>query len=144
MQDHRLSRRWSFNFQKGTCWQIYMKVKSRGEAEAEISQAVIKFEKDLLGRGPLDARTFFVADMILVRLRGILTPGDQKLAESTEGQALLKESRRRIFEVSRPFFEELVMNVTGCQLLSFHTDMSTKTGERILVLTVNENLERIF
>ena len=121
-----------------------MKIKTRGESEAEISQAVIKFEKELLGRGPLDVRTFFVCDMILIRLRGILTPGDQKLAETPEGQALLKESRRRIFEGSRPFFEELVVNVTGCRLVSFHTDMSTKTGERILVLTVNENLEKLF
>ena len=82
--------------------------------------------------------------MILIRLRGILTSGDQKLAETSEGQVLLKESRRRIFEVSRQFFEDLVSNTTGCRLVSFHTDMSAKTGERILVLTVDENLEKRF
>ena len=121
-----------------------MRTKTRGEAEAQISEAVIKFEKEYLGRGPLDARTFFVSDMVLIRLRGILTCGDQKLAETPEGQVLLKESRRRLFEVSRKFFAELVSNATGCQLVSFHSDMSTKTGERILVLTVNESLDKIF
>ena len=50
-----------------------MKPRTRGEAEAEITQAVIKFEKEYLGRGPVDARTFFVNDMILIRLRGLLT-----------------------------------------------------------------------
>lgn len=78
--------------------------------------------------------------MVLIPLPGISTSGDQKLAETSEGQVLLKESRRRIFEVSRQFFEELVSNAKGCRLLSFHTDMSTKTGERILVLTVDQIL----
>ena len=58
-----------------------MRTKTRGEAEAEISQAVVQFEKEFLGRGPLDAPTFFVSDSIVIRLRGILTPGDQKLGE---------------------------------------------------------------
>jgi len=59
-----------------------MKSKTRGEAEAEITQAVIRFEKEYLGRGPLEARTYFINDMIFIRLRGVLTAGDHKLAET--------------------------------------------------------------
>ena len=121
-----------------------MKVKTRGEAEAEITQAVIKFEKEYLGRGPLDARTFFVNDMVLVRLHGVLTAGDRKLAETVEGQALLKEARRKLFESSIPVFKEMIAKTIGCKLISFHTDISTKTGERILVLTVDRNLDELF
>ena len=118
-----------------------MKPKTRGEAEAEITQAVIKFEKEYLGRGPLDARTFLVNDMILIRLRGVLNAGDRKLAESREGQALLKEMRRKLLESSMPTFEEMVAESIGCKLISFHTDISAKTGERIIVLTTDTNLE---
>lgn len=121
-----------------------MKPKTRGEAEAEITQHVIKFEKEYLGRGPLDARTFFVNDMILVRLRGVLTAGDRKLAETREGQALLKETRRQLFEMSISHFEEMITHILGCRLISFHTDISTKTGERILVLTTDTNLETLY
>jgi uncharacterized protein YbcI len=121
-----------------------MKPKTRGEAEAEITKAVIQFEKEYLGRGPLDARTVFINDMILIRLKGILTPGDRKLAETQEGQTLLKETRRKIFESSCDFFCQLVQDVTRCQLVSFHTDMSTRTGERIVVLTVDRNLDDAF
>lgn len=121
-----------------------MKSKTRGEAEAEISQAVIKFEKEYLGRGPLEARTFFISDMILIRLRGVLTTGDLKLAETREGQALLKETRRQLFESSIATFEELVAQITGCKLVSFHTDISTKTGERIIVLTLDQNLDTLY
>ncbi|MBI5943453.1 MAG: DUF2294 domain-containing protein [Chloroflexi bacterium] len=121
-----------------------MKSKTRGEAEAEVTQAVIKFEKEYLGRGPLDARTFFVQDMILVRLRGIITPAERKLAESREGQNLVKETRRQLFESSRPLIEEIVTQIIGCQLVSLHTDMSTKTGERIIVLTLDTNLDTLY
>ena len=121
-----------------------MKQKTRGETEAEITQAVVKFEKDYLGHGPLDARTFFVGDMVLIRLRGILTAADRKLAETIDGQALVKESRRKLFETSRQFFNEMVEQIIGCKLVSFHTDMSTKTGERVIVLTVNINLDTLY
>lgn len=118
--------------------------KSRGEFEAEFSRAIIKFEKEYLGRGPLEARTFFVSDMILIRLRGILTPAEMKLAETREGQILVKETRRQLFETSRPLIEAIVRDVVGCELVSLHTDMSTKTGERVVVLTLNINLDDKF
>ena len=121
-----------------------MKTKTRGEAEAELSQAFIKFEKEYLGRGPLDAHTFFIQDMILVRLRGIITPAERKLAESREGQNLVKETRRQLFESSRPLIEEMVTQIIGCQLVSLHTDMSVKTGERIIVLTLDTNLDTLY
>jgi uncharacterized protein YbcI len=123
---------------------MLMKLKTRGEVEAEITQAVVKFEKEYLGRGPLDARTFLVNDMVLIRLRGVLTAGDRKLAETREGQALLKETRRKLFESSISLFEELVAQALNCRLISLHTDFSTKTGERVIVLTTDQNLDKLF
>lgn len=121
-----------------------MKAKTRGEAEAEFTRAVIQFEKEYLGRGPADARTFFLDDMVIVRLRGILTPAELKLSETNDGRSLVKESRRQLFETSRPLVEQIVQEVIGCTLISLHTDMSTQTGERVIVLTVDQNLDKIF
>ncbi|HMQ51199.1 MAG TPA: DUF2294 domain-containing protein [Anaerolineae bacterium] len=121
-----------------------MTKKSRGQIEADFTTAIIKFEKEYLGRGPLEARTFFIQDMILVRLQGILTPAELKLAKTREGQALVKETRRQLFETSRDLLAELVRLTVGCQLISLHTDMSTKTGERVVVLTVDEDLNKKF
>jgi uncharacterized protein YbcI len=120
------------------------KTKTRGETEAEFTRAIIKLEKDYLGRGPADARTFFLNDMIVVRLRGILTPAEAKIAETPDGRALIKETRRRLFESSRPLLDNMVREVVGCKLVSLHTDMSTQTGERVIVLTVDVNLDEAF
>lgn len=118
-----------------------MKAKTRGEVEAEIAQEIVRFEKEYLGRGPVEARAFLVHDMILVRLRGVLSPAEQKVAETREGQALVKDTRRQLFESCRQVFEDHVNEITGCQVVSFHTDISTKTGERVIVLTVDANLD---
>lgn len=117
---------------------------SVGQAEAALTEAIIRFEKEYLGRGPLDARTFFIQDMILVRLRGVLTPAEQKLAENNDGRALVKETRRQLFETSRPFLDEMVLRITGCEAVSMHTDVSSRTGERIIVFTLDDNVQKKF
>ena len=121
-----------------------MNGKSRGEVEDAITKAIIKFEKEHLGRGPEDARTFILQDMILIRLKGILTPAEVRLAQDREGQALVKETRRQLLESSRPIIENLVRSIVGLDLISMHTDTSTKTGNRIIVLVVEKNLEDEF
>lgn len=119
-------------------------MKTQGEHEAAFSQAITRFEKDFLGRGPADVRTFFIQDMILVRVRGILTPAEVKLSETPNGRELVKESRRHLFEVSRPHLEQIVKEILNCKIISLHTDVSTKTGERVIVLTLNEDLNKRF
>jgi uncharacterized protein YbcI len=116
---------------------------TKGQAEASLTKAIIQFEKEYLGRGPKDARTFILGDMIFIRLQGILTPAEQKLSESKDGRTLVKETRRQLFESARPLLERIISELTGTVLVSLHTDMSTRTGERIVVLVVDRDLERM-
>lgn len=118
--------------------------KTRGQAEDEFTRAIVKMEREYLGRGPADARTYFVGSMILVRLQGILTPAELKLATTEEGKLLVKETRRQLFETSRDLLEDMVQTIVGCELVSMHTDMSTRTDERVIVLTVDRELEQQF
>lgn len=117
-----------------------MSKKTRGDYEAEFTREMIRIEKEFLGRGPHEVRTFFVDDMIIVRLRGILTPAESKLADSPDGRELIKDTRRKLFEAARSLIEEAVLNVLDCKVISMHTDISTQTGERILILTTDKKL----
>jgi uncharacterized protein YbcI len=103
---------------------------------------MIRFEKDYFGRGPVEARTYVLQDMILVRLRGVLTPAEQQLAESREGMLMIKDMRRQLFETARPHLVEIVRQITSARMISMHTDMSTSTGERIVVLIVDSDLSK--
>ena len=116
--------------------------KSLGQIESEFTKSMIQFEKEYLGRGPRDARTYIITDMIFIRLQGILTPAEAKLAESKEGRVLVKETRRQLFESSLPILEKMVREITNSELISMHTDMSSVSGERIVVLVTDTNLEK--
>jgi uncharacterized protein YbcI len=113
--------------------------KTKGELEAEFTKVIIGFEKEYLGRGPLDARTFLINDMVLVRLRGVLTPAEEKLVENKDGRILVKEARRQLFETSRPLISQFVKDILGTEIVDLYSDISTDSGERIIVLTVTRN-----
>lgn len=118
-----------------------MSQQTRGEIEAALANAIILFEKEHLGRGPVETRVYIIEDMILVRLRGVLTPAETKLAQNSEGYELIKQVRRKLLEGSRPILEAIVLEKIGCQVVSLYTDISVKTGERIIVFTLAEKLE---
>ena len=114
-------------------------MKTRGELEAAISQTIIRFEKEYMGRGPLETKSMLLGDLLLVRLKGILTPAEIKLAGSRErGRYLLKQVRQQLLDFGRPLLESAIEEILGVQVVSIHTDISTKTGERIIVFTLAE------
>jgi len=115
--------------------------KTIGELEAEISQAFIRFEKEVMGRGPLEIKTYLLDDLVLVRSRGVLTQAEIKLAEATDrqrGRYLLKQVRQELLDQGRPLLEKLIRDILGVTILSLHSDISTKTGERIVALSLQE------
>ena len=115
-------------------------MKTKGMLESEISQAIVKFERDYMGRGPLETRTFLIDDMVLVRLRKVLTPAELKLAgdESASRRALVKQVRHELLEHGRPLLEAAITGILDVKVVSLHTDISTKTGERIIVFTLDK------
>lgn len=118
--------------------------KTKGQVEAEISNAIIQFEKDYMGRGPKETQTYIIDDMILLRLKGVLTPAEQQLAKNPEGTNLIKQVRSNLLEQGRGLLSELIEKMTGLKVVSLHTDISTKSGERVIIFSLSENLERRF
>ena len=114
---------------------------TKGQLEADITAGFTQFEREHMGRGPKEARTFVLQDMILVRLKGILTPAERTLAAETDGILSIKQIRSRLIESSRDIIAALVLEKTGAAMISMHTDLSVPTGERIFVIVVDRNLE---
>jgi uncharacterized protein YbcI len=117
---------------------------TKGQLEARISEAVSKFEVEYMGRGPKEIRTIISQDLIIVRLNGFLSQSERKLAESNHGVKLIKEVRTALFESARDYLENLISGIVNVNVVSTHSDVSTKTGEKIIVLTVDEDLEARF
>lgn len=117
---------------------------TKGQVEAKLSEAISKFEIEHMGRGPEKIRTIIVQDLIVIRLQGFLNISEKNLAVTKEGNDLVKKMRYALFENSRDYLKMSVQSVIDVNIQSIYSDVSTETGEKVIVITVNENLEERF
>jgi uncharacterized protein YbcI len=116
-------------------------MKTRGEIEAAVSDGVARFEQEYMGRGPKHIRTHLLGDLLVVRLQGVLTSAEQqlvKVAAPEKGRNLLKQVRTELIETARPLLEAMVAEATGAKVVSLHHDISTFTGEEVVLFTLDE------
>src|ERR1700684_3543222 len=114
-------------------------MKTQGEIEAAISRGISDFEQEYMGRGPKAIHAHLIGDLLVVRLQGVLTAAEQQLVKSLspeKGRDLLKEVRTQLMETARPLMEAMVQEATGVKVLSLHHDISTATGEEVVLFTL--------
>ena len=114
-------------------------MKSQGEIEAAICEGISRFEQEYMGRGPKDIHAHLIDDLLVVRLQGVLTAAEQQLVKSLpaeKGRDLLKQVRTHLLETARPLMEAMVQDVTGIKVVSLHHDISTVTGEEVVLFTL--------
>ena len=117
-------------------------MKTQGEIEAAICEGISRFEQEYMGRGPKDIHAYLIGDLLVVRLKGVLTVAEQQLVASLpaeKGRDLLKQVRIQLIETARPVMEAMVQEVTGVQVVSLHHDISTITGEEVVLFTLAES-----
>ncbi|MGB6406603.1 MAG: DUF2294 domain-containing protein [Planococcus donghaensis] len=114
---------------------------TKGSLEAEISKTLTQWEKDFLGRGSVSVKTDILRDMLVISLSGVLTPAEYQLCSAKEGLLAVKRMRSDLVESGRAFLGSLIQELTGEEVKSFHTDISTHTGERIMVFRLSGNLQ---
>jgi uncharacterized protein YbcI len=117
-------------------------MKTQGEIEAAICEGISRFEQDYMGRGPKHVYAHLIGDLLVVRLQGVLTAAEQHLVQSLpaeKGRDLLKQVRTHLIETARPLMEAMVGEITGVKVLSLHHDISTVTGEELVLFTLAES-----
>ena len=131
-------------------------MKSQGEIEAAVCDGVSRFQQEFIGRGPKDIRAHLVGTLLLVHLHGVLTPAERQLIaprpeaegadgdghanghENGNGRSLLKQVRAHMVATGRPRLESIVETAVGVKLVSVHHDISTVTGEEVIVFSLVE------
>ena len=102
--------------------------RTKGEIEAEISKAITQWEKDFLGRGSLSVKSDILRDMVII--------------STNEGLLNIKRTRSELVESGEQDLNDIILKITGIKVMSFHSDLSTVTGERIIVFKLEDNLEK--
>jgi uncharacterized protein YbcI len=117
---------------------------TKGEVEAAIRNAIIRFEQEFMGRGPDEVRAFIVRDIVLVRLKGVLTPAERQLAKTQDGVEMVKRLRQNLIAQGREKLCEQMSDITGAKATALYTDIDSQLGERIIVFTLDRDLESTF
>ena len=114
-------------------------MKTQGEIESAISDGMSRFEQEYMGRGPKDIHAHLIGDLVVVRLKGVLTAAEQHLVQQLpgdKGRDLLKQVRTHLIETARPVMEAMVQDVVGIKVVSLHHDISTVTGEEVVLFSL--------
>lgn len=114
---------------------------TQGEIEAAVCQGMSQFEQEYMGRGPKDIRVHLIGDLLVVRMQGVLTSAEQLLVMTLtpeKGRDLLKQVRTQLLEIARPALDVLIQDITGIKPRSMHHDISTLTGEEVVIFTLSE------
>lgn len=117
-------------------------MKTQGEIEAAICQGVGRFQQEYMGRGPKAIHAHLIGDLFVVRLQGVLTAAEQQLVgklPTDKGRELLKQVRTQLIETARPVLAAVVQEITGVDVVSLHHDISTTSGEEVVLYTFVES-----
>ena len=120
---------------------IILREMSSPAMETSIRNAIIKFEQEFMGRGPDDVRASIVRDLVVVRLKGVLTPAERQLAKTAEGVDMVKRLRQNLIAQGRDKLCEQVSEITGARVLGVFTDIDVQLGERVFVFTMDRELQ---
>jgi uncharacterized protein YbcI len=116
---------------------------TKGQIESKLSEAISKFEIEQMGRGPDKIRTVIFQDLILIRLNGFLSISEKNLAKNPGGIQLIKNARTALFENAREELEATIKTVLDVNIVSTYSDVSTKTGEKIIAIVVDQDIEKL-
>lgn len=112
-----------------------------GQQEDSLAKSVTQFYARTLGHGPTETRAYILEDMIVIRLKGRLLPIEEKLLEDKEGIGLVKNIREMLHEVLTKNLSSIVTTITHHNVISSHSDISTKTGEMVEIFILDANYE---
>jgi CheY-like chemotaxis protein/uncharacterized protein YbcI len=114
---------------------------TQAECEAAICDGIIRFQEEYLGWKSEQIHTHFIRDLLVVRIPGVLTLAERQLGKSLspeKGRDLIKQVRKQLLELARPMLESLVHEVVGVKVVSMHHDISTLTGEEVVIFSLPE------
>ena len=115
------------------------KALTQAECEAAICDGTIRFQDEYLGWRSEQVNVHCLKDLLLIRICGALTLAERQLGKSLlpeTGRDLIKQARKQLLELGRPMLESLVHEATGVKALSMHHDISTITGEEVVMFSL--------
>lgn len=115
---------------------------TKGMIEAEVANAVVRFQREQQGRGPTEVRAHLLGDLMLVRSNGIFTPTEARLAVTEEGRRLIRSARQELRAISHEEIEEILSGIIGARILRSYFDIHVDEAEQVEVYVLEADIEK--
>lgn len=115
--------------------------KTRDELENAFCIGMTRFEQEFMGRVPQDVQAHLLNDFLIIRMKCVMSFAEQHLVETMppeSGRDLVKQVHRQMMEGARKQIESMIQIVSGVKVRAMHHDISTRTGEKIVIFTLSE------
>ena len=119
-----------------------MNRQTKGTIEAELANAIVRFQREQHGRGPADLRAHILGDLVLIRSSGIFTQTETRLLASEEGRRLIRSARQELRAISAAEEEEIVSTIVGVRVLRSYSDVNVDAAEQVEVYVLDLDLEK--
>lgn len=119
-----------------------MKRPTKGDIEAAIANAVVKFQREQQGRGPVDVRAHLVGELIIVRCSGIFTTTEAHLSATEEGRKLIKSARQELRSINHIEIEDAIGIIVACKVVRSYCDLDASVAEQMEVYVLEFDLEK--
>ena len=87
-------------------------------------------------------KTDILRDMVIVSLQGILTPAEYRVCKTNEGLLNIKRTRSELVESGEEDLSRIIKDLTGLNVKSFHSDLSTITAERVMIFKLEDRFDK--
>lgn len=115
---------------------------TKGSMEAEIANAVVRFQREQQGRGATEVRAHLLGDMVVVRCAGIFTPTEARLSASEEGRRLIKSARQELRSINRAEIEGIIAGLVGCPVVRSYYDVDVDAAEQVEIYMLAQDVEK--
>ena len=115
---------------------------TKGSLEAEIANAVGRFQREQQGRGPTDVRAHLIGELVIVRCSGIFTQTEAHLAATEDGRKLIKSARQELRSINHAEIERIVGTILGCGIRRSYYDVDVDAAEQVEVFVLDVDIEK--
>ncbi len=106
---------------------------NQASAAKAIIEAVGSFWKDFLGWNPAEVNVFLPEGLIIVSLRGTLTPAEQKMAATSEGRMRIKRLMSALLDEGCDDLLRAIATSTQSTVNRTFTDIHVFADEQVFV-----------
>jgi uncharacterized protein YbcI len=101
----------------------------------QMAHTVRDFQQQRTGHAPQSVAVVFSEGTLVITLRGVLTPAEKALSQTSEGAAQVREFHRELFQNSLGPLQKEIERITGVAVREATAEIEATTGAVVQIFS---------